>query len=237
MNDELDSKKSEMKVLKVDCENAIRELALSKQAAEEHKNEASILKVSATNFEKAKLSLEISVQDLTSQLENSRKELKSQRECNKIIQAEMVKECDVFKKEIQQLNRTIEDLSRSNQSAKLETKKHNLLEMEISDFEKSLSELSAQRDVLLKDIEAKQNQIEQSNEERTGLLAQIQYMEQQVVTEQQRASESKVFNYAFGFKCLYLFDPLHFPITYSNFYYDRKLLMNFRHSLTNIRIK
>lgn len=181
-----------MKVLKVDCDKAIRELALSKQAAEEYKNEASLLKVSVANLEKAKLSLEISLQDLTNQFENSQKELKSQRECNKIIQVEMVKECDTLKKEIQLLNETIEDLARNNQSAKLETKKHNLLEMEISDFEKSLSELTAQRDALLKDIEAKQNQIEQSNEERTGLLAQIQFMEQQVVTEQQRASESKV---------------------------------------------
>jgi len=204
-----------MKVLRVDCENAIKELALSKQAAEEHKNEASLLKMSFANLEKAKLSLEISVQDLANQLENSQKELKSQRECNKIIQAEMVKECDTLKKQIQQLNSTIEDLSRSNQSAKLETKKHNLLEMEISDYEKSLTELTAQRDALLKDIEAKQNQIEQSSEEKTGLLAQIQFMEQQVVTEQQRASELKVSNHHYvSFKCLYLFNPLlHFFIT------------------------
>ena len=204
-----------MKVLRVDCENAIKELALSKQAAEEYKNEASQLKMSFANLEKAKLSLEISVQDLANLLENSQKELKSQRECNKIIQAEMVKECDTLKKEIQQLNATIEDLTRSNQSAKLETKKHNLLEMEISDYEKSLTELTAQRDALLKDIEAKQNQIEQSSEEKTGLLAQIQFMEQQVVTEQQRASESKVSNhYDVSFKCLCLFNPsLHFLLT------------------------
>ena len=186
----------------MDCENAIRELALSKQAAEEYKSEASSLKVSAANLEKVKLSLEISVQDLVNQLENSQKELKSQRECNKIIQAEMVKEGDALKKEILKLNATIEEISRSNQSAVLESKKHNLLEMEISDYEKSLSELTAKRDILLKDLEAKQKQIEQSNEERTGLLAQIQFMEEQVVTEQQRASDSKVSNILFDFVLL-----------------------------------
>lgn len=190
-----------MKLLKKDFENAIKELANSKQMAEEFKNEASVLKTTATNLEKCKAALENSVQELRILYEESRKESESE----KIVRAELSRECDRLKNEIRQLNNTIEDLNKANQTIKQESKKQSVLELELTDYEKSVSELNGKLDSLQKELSLKQNLYEQIGDEKTGLKDQIQLLEQQVNTEQQRSTELKVQKYLLKYDDKYIY--------------------------------
>ena len=79
MNDELDARKSELSVMKKDCEHSIQELANSRQRAEEFKNEASLLKTTAANLEISKKALEKSFQELKVLYDDSRKENESEK--------------------------------------------------------------------------------------------------------------------------------------------------------------
>lgn len=177
-----------MTVLKKDCDNALQELVGSRQRAEEFKNEANVLRGTAAELEKRNKALEKSVQELQERFNLAEKE----HETDKILRLELSKECDRLRNEIRNLNTIIEDLNRSQEAAKQESKKQALLQLEITDYEKTLAELNAQLDSLKKEQVAKQDLIERSDDEKDALLAQIKFLEQQVCTEQQRASESKV---------------------------------------------
>ncbi|KZS15205.1 putative GRIP and coiled-coil domain-containing protein 2 [Daphnia magna] len=137
LNDELDAKKSELNVMKKDCENSIQELA-NKKSIQEHK----LL------------------------YDDCRKE----NESEKILRVELSKECDRFKSEIKQLSCTVDELNKKNQAVKQESKKQSLLELELTDYEKSVSDLNAQLDAMKKEL----------------------LLEQQVATEQQRGAELKM---------------------------------------------
>lgn len=188
MNDELDARKSELSVMKKDCEHSIQELANSRQRAEEFKNEASLLKTTAVNLEISKKALEKSFQELKVLYDDSRKE----NESEKILRVELSKECDRLKLEIRQLNSSVEELNKKNQAVKQECKKQSLLEMELTDYEKSVSELNSQLESIQKELVLKQNIVDQHNEEKSGLQVQVSFLEQQIGTEQQRATELKV---------------------------------------------
>ncbi|KAI9555719.1 hypothetical protein GHT06_018234 [Daphnia sinensis] len=137
LNDELDAKKSELNVMKKDCENSIQELANKK-----------------------------SIQEQKLLYDDCRKEIESE----KILRVELSRECDRFKSEIRQLSCTVDELNKKNQAVKQESKKQSLLELELTDYEKSVSDLNAQLDVIKKEL----------------------LLEQQVATEQQRAAELKM---------------------------------------------
>lgn len=174
--------------MKKDCEHSIQELANSRQRAEEFKNEASLLKTTAANLEISKKVLEKSFQELKVMYDDSRKE----NESEKILRVELSKECDRFRNEIRQLNSTIDELNKKNQAVKQECKKQSLLEMELTDYEKSVSELNGQMETLQKELALKQNIVDQYKEEKSGLQAQVSLLEHQVGTEQQRATNLKV---------------------------------------------
>lgn len=201
MNDELDSRKSEITLLKKDCTNAIQELATSKQRAEEFKSEVSCLKSSLTNVEKLKKALENSVQELKIQLDDQRKESESE----KILRIESSKECDRLKNEIRQLNCTVDEFNKKNLVIKQESKKQSLLELELTDYEKSLSELNAQLDSLQKELKLKQNLIDQTKEENSSLKAHVKLLEQQINTDNARKEDFEVKDFLFvKFLNLYL---------------------------------
>lgn len=174
--------------MKKDCENSIQELANSRQRAEEFKNEASVLKTTVANLEISKNALEKSIQEHKLLYDDCRKE----NESEKILRVELSKECDRFKSEIKQLSCTVDELNKKNQAVKQESKKQSLLELELTDYEKSVSDLNAQLDAMKKELVSKQNFVDQLTEEKSGLQIQIQLLEQQVATEQQRGAELKV---------------------------------------------
>ena len=174
--------------MKKDCENAIQELANSKQRAEEFKSEVSFLKTTVAHHEKSKRVLEKSLQEQKTLYDECRKE----NESDKILRIELSKECDRLKNEIRQLNETVDELNKKNQAVKQESKKQSLLELELTDYEKSTSELNNQLDSLKKELIVKKTLVDQSNEEKFGLQSQIQLLEQQLNTEQQRATDLKV---------------------------------------------
>lgn len=180
-----------MSVMKKDCENAIEELANSKQRAEEYKNEASMLKLSVVNLEAAKSGLEKSAQEF----KNLYNETLKENETDKILRLELSKECDRLKNEVRQLNGTIEELNRNIQATKQESKKHDLLQLEITDYEKSLSELHSQLDAIRTELKEKETLAKQSEDEKAGLQVQLHLLDQQASAEQQRATESKVLSY------------------------------------------
>lgn len=188
LNDDLDSKKAEMNILKKDCDNALQELANSRQRAEEFKNEVSVLKAKEAELDKANKFLEKSVNELQERFDLSIKE----HETDKILRLELSKECDRLKDEINKLNGTIDELHRSQEVVKNETKKQNMLQLEITDYEKSLDELNNKVDLLQKEIKEKQSMIDRNGEEKEALQAQITLLDQQLNTEQQRVTESKV---------------------------------------------
>ena len=90
------------------------------------------------------------------------------------------------------MNSSVEELNKKNQAVKQECKKQSLLEMELTDYEKSVSELNSQLESLQKELVLKQNIVDQHNEEKSGLQVQVSFLEQQIGTEQQRATELKV---------------------------------------------
>lgn len=177
--------------MKKDCENSIQELANSRQRAEEFKNENAVLKTTAANLEVSKKALEKSVQEQKLLYDDCRKE----NESDKILRVELSRECDRFKNEIRQLICTVDELNKKNQVVKQESKKQSLLELELTDYEKSVSELNIQLDAMQKQLVTKQNIVDQHTEEKSGLQAQVELLEQHVAMEQQRATELKVLHF------------------------------------------
>lgn len=158
------------------------------------------MKTSTINLEKSKTALEKSVNELRVVYDDCCKE----NESEKIIRIELSKECDRFKNEIQQLNSVIEELNKKNQAVQQESKKQSLLELEITDYEKSLSEVNSKLDSLQKDLLLKTKLLDQANDEKSSLQAQIQFLESQNSTDQQRATELKVCDRAYQCEFLYI---------------------------------
>ena len=188
LNDELDLKKSEHSTLKKDFENCVQELAKSKQAAEEFKNEASVAKAALANLDKLKQQLEKSSQELRSQVEL----LSQEKETERIMRQDLGKECEQLKKEVSQLSATISELNRSQEESRTEYKRQNHLQLEISDYERLVAELDAKISTLNQERQEDQTLLDKSKESNEALITQLQLLEDQIKTEQGRADGLKV---------------------------------------------
>ena len=188
LNDELDLKKSEHSTLKKDFENCVQELAKSKQAAEEYKNDASVAKAALANLDKLKQQLEKSCQELRSQVEL----LSQEKETERIMRQDLGKECEQLKKEMSQLSATISELNRSQEESRTEYKRQNHLQLEISDYERLVAELDAKISTLNQERQEDQTLLDKSKESNEALITQLQLLEDQIKTEQGRADGLKV---------------------------------------------
>ena len=188
LNDELDLKKSEHSTLKKDFENCVQELAKSKQAAEEYKNDASVAKAALANLDKLKQQLEKSCQELRSQVEL----LSQEKETERIMRQDSGKECEQLKKEMSQLSATISELNRSQEESRTEYKRQNHLQLEISDYERLVAELDAKISTLNQERQEDQTLLDKSKESNEALITQLQLLEDQIKTEQGRADGLKV---------------------------------------------
>ena len=188
LNDELDLKKSEHSTLKKDFENCVQELAKSKQAAEEYKNDASVAKAALANLDKLKQQLEKSCQELRSQVEL----LSQEKETERIMRQDSGKECEQLKKEMSQLSATISELNRSQEESRTEYKRQNHLQLEISDYERLVAELDAKISTLNQERQEDQTLLDKSKESNEALITQVQLLEDQIKTEQGRADGLKV---------------------------------------------
>ena len=112
LNDELDAQKTEMSLIKKDCDSAICELVNSRQRAEEFKTNNCALQTTIANLQKSNQSLDMAVKDLMTEVDDLKK--------NQDV-------CDHLKKDIVKLNSMIDELNLNNQMVALDSEKQNLL--------------------------------------------------------------------------------------------------------------
>ena len=188
LNDELDAKAAEVSILKKDCTNAICELNNSRQKAEEYKSENSAFIAIIGKLEKSNENLESAIKDLMTEIDDIKKE----QQADKIICVDLAGENDGLKKEIIKLNSTISELNQNSEMVVIDSKKQNLLQLEISDYENTLSETKHELQSVQEKLQQSEKVVNVFKLEKKTLLKQIEDIQEKLKCEQQESDKLKV---------------------------------------------
>lgn len=187
LHDELDARRSELSVMKKDCANAIGELANSRQKAEEYKSENSAFITIIGNLEKSNDNLELAIKDLMTEIDDNKKE----HQAGKIIRVDLSGENDRLKKEITKLNSTINELNQNTEMVVIDSKKQNLLQLEISDYENTLSETKLELKSAQEKLQASEKAASALKSEKKTSLEVTKTMQEKMQKEQEESDKLK----------------------------------------------
>ena len=174
--------------MKKDCANAIGELANSRQKAEEYKSENSAFITIIGNLEKSNDNLELAIKDLMTEIDDNKKE----HQAGKIIRVDLSGENDRLKKEITKLNSTINELNQNTEMVVIDSKKQNLLQLEISDYENTLSETKLELKSAQEKLQASEKAASALKSEKKTSLEVTKTMQEKMQKEQEESDKLKV---------------------------------------------
>nr|CAD7396570.1 unnamed protein product [Timema cristinae] len=194
LQDQLEKNKSETKSLQKSFDVLMNESAAAKLQLQEYSEEKERLCKELDVYVKDKQRLEASFKELRSQIQNMAKE----KEADNITRKEMEIDLNRLGEEVKLGERKLSEEIERHQStrelleaSKQECKKRSVLNLEMEDYEKSVSDLTQQLSAERATLKELEGHLETQREINKGLQDQVHMMEQRVLGEEARATEFK----------------------------------------------